>query len=109
MNTSKEIKMAKFEVGNRIKVLDKPNWPDGGYKIANWEGTIVQVVEDPAGYVMMKADKTGYDMLFHEKELEKLLPATDAKPISNHDGTLGFIDALQTKTKGNPSLDVRLD
>jgi hypothetical protein len=72
----KEITMPKFNVGDRIKVLDKPNWPDGGYKIANWEGTIVQVVEDPAGYVMMKDDKTGYDMLFHEKELELLQPET---------------------------------
>lgn len=35
-------------------------------------GTIVQVVENPAGYVMMKADKTSYDMLLHEKELEQL-------------------------------------
>jgi hypothetical protein len=97
--------MAKFSIGDRVKVLDKPNWPDGGYKIANWEGTIVQVVEDPAGYVMMKADKTGYDMMFHEKELELLQP----EQISDHDGTLGFIDALQQKTKGNPSVDVRLD
>ena len=101
--------MSKFNVGDRVKVLDKPNWPDGGYKICNWEGTIIQVVEDPAGYVMMKADKTGYDMMFHEKELELLQPETDAEPISNHDGTLGFMDALQKKTKGNPSMDVRLD
>jgi hypothetical protein len=97
--------MAKFVVGDRVKVLDKPNWPDGGYKIGNWEGTIIQVVEDPADYVMMKADKTGYDMLFHEKELELFQP----EQISDHDGTLGFIDALQQKTKGNPSVDVRLD
>ena len=68
--------MPKFNTGDRVKVLDKPNWPDGGYKIANWEGTIVQVVEDPEGYVMMKDDKTGYDMLFHEKELELLQPET---------------------------------
>lgn len=57
---------------------------------------------------MMKADKTGYDMLFHEKELELLQPGTDAEPISDHDGTLGFIDALQKKTKVK-SVDVRLD
>ena len=83
--------MAKFKVGNRVKVLDKPNWPDGGYKIAYWEDTIVEVEENPAGYVLMKADKTGYNMLFHEKELELLQP----EQISVHDGTLGFIDALQ--------------
>ena len=97
--------MPKFNVGDRVKVLDKPNWPDGGYKIANWEGTIIQVVEDPAGYVMMKADKTGYDMMFHEKELELLQP----EQILEHDGTLGFIDTLQKKTKENSSADVRLD
>ena len=99
--------MAKFNVGGRVKVLDKPNWPDGGYKIANWEGKIVEVMENPAGYVLMKADKTGYDMMFHEKELEQL--QHEADQILEHDGTLGFIDALQQKTKGNPSVDVRLD
>ena len=51
--------MPKFEVGDRVKVLDKPGWPDGGYKIANWEGTIIEVIKDPAGFVLMKADKTG--------------------------------------------------
>ena len=89
--------MAEFKVVERVKVLDKPNWPDGGYKIGNWEGTVVQVVEDPAGYVTVKADKTGYDMLFHEKELEKI--QCDTKQISDRDGTLGLIDALEQKTK----------
>ena len=40
--------MAKFKVGDRAKVLELPNWP-GDYKIANWEGEIVEVEEDPAG------------------------------------------------------------
>jgi hypothetical protein len=44
-------------------------------------------------------------MMFHEKELELL----HSDQISDHDGTLGFIDALQKKTKGNPSMDVTLD
>ena len=64
--------MAKFNVDDRVKVLDKPGWPNGGYKLANWEGKIVEVKEDPAGYVIMKADKTGYNMAFPEKELEKI-------------------------------------
>ena len=64
--------MPKFIIGDRAKVLDKRGWPDGGYKLANWEGTIVEVIENPSGYVLMKADKTGYKMLFHEKELEQL-------------------------------------
>jgi hypothetical protein len=108
VTTIKEINISKFNIGDRVKILDKTNWLDGGYKIANWEGKIVEVMENPIGYVLMKADKTGYNMMFHEKELELLRPRTDADPISAHDGTLGFIDALQQKTKGK-SVDVRLD
>ena len=63
--------MAKFEMGDRARVLDRPGWP-GGYKIANWEGEITEVKEDPAGYVILRADKTGYDMAFPEAELEKV-------------------------------------
>jgi hypothetical protein len=63
--------MAKFAVGDRVKILDRKNWP-GGYKIAHWEGKITAVKEDPAGYVVMKADKTGYNMTFSEQELEKI-------------------------------------
>jgi len=63
--------MPKFEVGDRVRVKGRPGWP-GGYKIANWEGKIVEVKEDPAGYVIMKADKTGYNMAFPEHELEKI-------------------------------------
>ena len=39
--------MPIFKVGDRVKILDKPNWPYEGYKIASWEGTIIRVVEDP--------------------------------------------------------------
>ena len=63
--------MTKFQLGDRAKVKDRPGWP-GGYKIANWEGEIVEVKEDPQGYVIMRADKTGYRMAFHEDELEKV-------------------------------------
>ena len=63
--------MSKFKVSDRAKVLDRPGWP-GGYKIAGWEGEIVGVKEDPKGYVVMRADKTGYLMAFHENELEKI-------------------------------------
>jgi len=109
MGPTKESNMPKFNIGDRVKVLEKPNWPDGGYKIANWEGTIVEVVKNPADYVLMKADKTSYNMLFHEKELEPLHISINTEQISVHDGTLGFIDALQKKTKGKPSVDVSLD
>ena len=63
--------MAKFKVGDRARVKDRPGWP-GGYKIAGWEGKIVEVKDDPEGYVIMVADKTGYRMAFHEDELEKI-------------------------------------
>ena len=63
--------MPQFKVGDRVKVKDRPGWP-GGYQIANWEGEIVEVKEDPADYVVMKADKTGYNMAFPEQELEKI-------------------------------------
>lgn len=101
--------MAKFRVGDRVKVLDKPNWPDGGYKIANWKGKIVEVLENPTGYVIMKADKTGYNMMFHEKELEQIQAGNGHEQVSNHDGALGFIDTLQQKTKGESTVDVSLD
>lgn len=63
--------MAKFQVGDKVKVLDRPGWP-GGYKIANMSGKIVEVKDDPAGYVVMKAEKTGYNMAFPDFELEKI-------------------------------------
>ena len=63
--------MADFKVAFRARVNDRPGWP-GGYKIADWEGEIVEVKEDPAGYVIMRADKTGYDMAFPDHELEKM-------------------------------------
>lgn len=62
--------MAKFQIGDKVKVLDRPGWP-GGYKIANMEGIVVELKDDPAGYVIMKADKTGYNMAFPDYELEK--------------------------------------
>ena len=63
--------MAKYIVGDRVKVLDRKGWP-GGYKIANLERKITEVKDDPSGYVVMKADKTGYNMTFSENELIKI-------------------------------------
>jgi len=60
-----------FKVGDRVRVKDRPGWP-GGYRIANWEGQVVEVVSDPAGYVVIKADQSKYDMAFPEDELEKI-------------------------------------
>ncbi len=63
--------MDTFRVGDRVRVKDRPGWPEG-YKIAGWEGEIVEVKDDPKAYVIMVADKTGYRMAFPEHELEKL-------------------------------------
>ena len=63
--------MSVFKLGDRARVKDRPGWP-GGYTIANWEGEIVEVKTDPTGYVILKADKTGYNMAFPEKDLEKI-------------------------------------
>ncbi len=63
--------MDEFKVGDKARVKDRPGWP-GGYKLAGWEGEIVEVKEDPKGWVIMKADKTGYDMAFPEAELDKI-------------------------------------
>ncbi len=62
--------MPDFQIGDRVKVKDRPGWPNG-YKIAGWKGKIVEVKDDPQGYVVMVADKTGYRMAFPEYELEK--------------------------------------
>ena len=70
--------MGELKVSDRVKVKDRPGWP-GGYKIANWEGKIVEVKEDPKDYVIMKADKTGYNMAFPEHEVEKIQPSRSGK------------------------------
>ncbi len=67
----REEPMPKFKADDRARVKDRPGWP-GGYKIALWEGAIVEVKDDPQGYVIMAADKTGYRMAFHEDELDKI-------------------------------------
>jgi hypothetical protein len=63
--------MAQFKVGDKVSVKDRPGWP-GGYKIANWKGEVVEVKEDPTGFVIVKAEKTGYKMAFPENEIEKI-------------------------------------
>ena len=59
--------MAELKTGDRVKVKDKPN-----YTLSGWEGEVVEVKEDPKGWIIIKADKTGYRMAFPETELEKL-------------------------------------
>ncbi len=59
--------MAELKVGDRIRVKDRPN-----YTLSGWEGKVVEVKEDPKGWIIIEAEKTGYRMAFPESELEKL-------------------------------------
>lgn len=56
--------MADIKVGDRIKIKGRPDWPmPTGYKLANAEGRVAEVVEEPEGYVTVLLDEelTGID------------------------------------------------
>jgi hypothetical protein len=53
--------------------------------------------------------KKAYDNLLDTNLPNSKLTRFNSEQISDHDGTLGFIAALQQKTKGNSSVDVTLD
>jgi hypothetical protein len=59
--------MAELQIGDRIRVKERSN-----YTLSGWEGEVMEVKEDPKGWIIIKADKTGYRMAFPESELEKL-------------------------------------
>ena len=59
--------MAELKMGDRVKVKDRPN-----YTLSGWQGEVVEVKIDPKGWIIIKADKTGYRMAFPESELDKL-------------------------------------
>jgi hypothetical protein len=59
--------MAELNVGDRVKVKERPN-----YTLSGWQGEVVEVKIDPKGWIIIKADKTGYRMAFPESELDKL-------------------------------------
>ena len=58
--------MAELNAGDKVRVKERPN-----YTLSGWEGEVVEVKEDPKGWIIIKADKTGYRMAFPETELEK--------------------------------------
>lgn len=58
--------MSELKIGDRIRVKDRPS-----YTLSGWEGEVVEVKDDPKGWIIIKADKTGYRMAFPESELEK--------------------------------------
>jgi hypothetical protein len=53
-------------VGDKVRVKERPN-----YTLSGWQGEVVEVKEDPKGWIIIKADRTGYRMAFPETELEK--------------------------------------
>jgi hypothetical protein len=56
--------MANIKKGDRIRIKDRPDWPiPAGYKLANSEGRVVEVIEEPEGYITVLVDKntTGID------------------------------------------------
>lgn len=55
-----------FKCGDKVRVKDRPN-----YTISGWTGEVVEVKDDPNGWIIVKADKTGYRMAFPESELEQ--------------------------------------
>jgi len=59
--------MADLKTGDRVRVKERPD-----YTLSGWEGEVVEVKEDPKGWIIIKADKTGYRMAFPETELDKL-------------------------------------
>ncbi|TET17770.1 MAG: hypothetical protein E3J81_01375 [Dehalococcoidia bacterium] len=59
--------MAELKTGDRVRVKERPD-----YTLSGWEGEVVEVKEDPKGWIIIKADKTGYRMAFPETELDKL-------------------------------------
>jgi len=59
--------MSDLKIGDRVRVKDRPN-----YKLSGWEGDVVEVKEDPKGWIIIKADKTGYRMAFPDSEIDKI-------------------------------------
>ena len=59
--------MAELNVGDKVRVKERPN-----YTLSGWQGEVVEVKEDPKGWIIIKAAKTGYKMAFPETELEKI-------------------------------------
>ena len=59
--------MAELKTGDRVRVKERAD-----YTLSGWEGEVLEVKEDPKGWIIMKADKTGYRMAFPESQLEKL-------------------------------------
>ncbi len=58
--------MFDLKIGDRVRIKERPDWPmPNGYKLANVEGTVSQVLNEPKGYIRVLLDKenntTGMD------------------------------------------------
>lgn len=56
--------MAAIKVGDRVRIKDRPDWLlSKSYKLANAEGRVAEVVEEPEGYITVLLDEkiTGID------------------------------------------------
>lgn len=76
--------IAKFEIGDRVRIKDRNDWSPKGYPLANAEGTViilypwVEVFEEFQEYVAVRIDKAntelgiGTDLMFRTESLEKI-------------------------------------
>lgn len=80
--------MTEIKVGDRVRVKDRPDWPSPpGYRLANSEGTVIQIWEENAPehaeifneYVEVKLEKTessemdiSHSYNFRREALEKI-------------------------------------
>ncbi|MFC1902018.1 hypothetical protein ACFLX3_03730 [Chloroflexota bacterium] len=71
--------MADIKVGDRVRINDRPDWPmPTGYKLANSEGRVAEVIKEPKGYIMVLLDKdtagidTSIPLSFRVEALEKI-------------------------------------
>jgi hypothetical protein len=79
LNADGEKLVANIKVGDRVKIFDRPDWPvPTGYKLANLEGRIAEIVENPEGYVTVLLDKdaagidTRIPLAFRAEAVEKI-------------------------------------
>jgi hypothetical protein len=78
--------MAKFKIGDRVRVKDRKDWPTPpGYRLANTEGKVVKICEwdeviaEFPECIKIEVEKTkadfaqvGAHMFFREDSLEKI-------------------------------------
>ena len=98
------------------------NWFKGNDKylraVANkyWRAGLYDKITIKYGEKSVSPEHTVQFKVLKEKQIWperhkviKTSPGKKAEQISDHDGTLGFLDALQQRTKEKTSIDVNLD